>query len=474
MQLTDDHNRTRRLPIRARAAGAISQFLALWKGSASSAEGEHCGTSVARLTRGGVTAFGIYISGAGLAYCSQLLIARIVGPDTFGIYAYVLAWMVVLAYFCALGFDVALVRFVPAYRAGQAWGLAKGVIQFAERCSMAVGIGVVAIGIIAVEIAEPGISPPLKSTFLAGFMLVPALALLWIRSSVVRAFGGVVSALLPDRLVRDGALLGLVAFASWGLGWTLDAPWAMKATLISAGIALGIASMAKRRLRPKEFDDIVPEYDAPLWRRTALPLVILGATESLLNRTGVLLLGWTGHTTEAGIYGLAFNVAFLATLPLMAVNTVFAPAISDLFARKDQDMFRVLVTTSAFWTVCGAAPIALVLSVFAGPILNWFGPSYEVGISALRILLIGHVFAASLGSQLRVMTMTGHERGAAVLLVASTVLNAVMSIVFIQQFGLTGAAIATATMAIGWNVAMATFNWHRLELLPGILGLIRN
>ena len=178
LQLTDDHNRIRRLPIRARAAGAISQFLALWKGSASSAKGERCSTSVARVTRGGVTAFGIYIAGAGLAYCSQLLIAKIVGPDTFGIYAYVLAWMVVLAYFCALGFDVALVRFVPAYRAGQAWALAKGVIQFAERCSMAVGIGVVAIGIIAVEIAKPGMSPPLKSTFLAGFMLVPALALL--------------------------------------------------------------------------------------------------------------------------------------------------------------------------------------------------------------------------------------------------------------------------------------------------------
>jgi hypothetical protein len=68
--------------------------------------------------------------------------------------------------------------------------------------------------------------------------------------------------------------------------------------------------------------------------------------------------------------------------------------------------------------------------------------------------------------------MTGHERGAAVLLVSSTVLNAVMSIVFIQQFG-TGAAIATATMAIGWNVGMVVYNWNRLELLPGTLGVFR-
>jgi O-antigen/teichoic acid export membrane protein len=443
------------------------------KGNASTAEGELYSTSVARVTRGGIIAFGIFVAGAALTYCSQLLIARIVGPDTFGIYTYVFAWMVVLAFFSTLGFDVALLRFVPAYRAGRAWALAKGVIQYAERRSIAVGIAVVAIAICIVEIAEPGMSPPLKNTFLAGYMLVPTLALLWIRCSVVRAFGGVVWALVPDRMVRDGVMLSFVAFASWGLGRTLDAPWVMTATLVSGGVAVGIASLAKHRLRPKVFHDFDAAYDAPLWRRTALPLVIMDATESLLNRTGVLLLGWAGHTTDAGIYGLAFNVAFVATLPRTAINTVFAPTISDLFARNDQAMLRVLVTTSAFWTLCGAASIAIVLSVFAQPILSWFGHGYEAGVSALRILLIGHVFAASLGSQLHVMTMTGHERGAAVLLVTSTAVNAVMSTAFIHQFGLTGAAIATAITAIGWNVAMAIFNWNQLELLPGTLGLLR-
>ena len=35
----------------------------------------------------------------------------------------------------------------------------------------------------------------------------------------------------------------------------------------------------------------------------------------------------------------------------------------------------------------------------------------------LRILLVGQVIAASYGSQLSVMTMTEHERGAAALLI---------------------------------------------------------
>ena len=435
-------------------------------------EGASADPSIERVKRGGVAAFGIFVIGAGLTYCSQLLIARLVGADTFGIYAYVFAWMVVLAYFSALGFDVALLRFVPAYRAERAYSLLKGVIQYAERRAMAVSAGLVALGILVVLLA-PGMTTALRHTFLVGLFLVPVWALLWIRSSAVRAFGGVVSALAPDRMVRDGMLLVIVAVASFGFGVTLDAPWVMTATLVGSAVGLVLSSLAKHRLRPRILDGLTAEYSNAIWRRTALPLVIIAGVESLLNRTGVLLLGWTGHTTDAGIYGLAFNIAYLAALPRMAVNTLFAPTISHLFARKDQAMLQVLVSTSALWTLCGAAAIALVLSVLAVPLMSWFGHGYAAGVPALRILLIGQVFAASVGSQLHVMNMTGHERSAAVILVVSTAVNALVSVIMIHEFGLTGAAIATTLTLILWNAGMAVFIWRHLELLPGVLGLPR-
>src|SRR5947209_7168087 len=122
--------------------------------------------SVSRVARGGVTAFFIYGVGFALTYCSQLVIARIVGVDTYGVYAYVLAWMVVLAYFSALGFDVGLLRFVPAYEVKRAWALLRGVIQYAQRRAAFVGISVVLIGIFVAKGWVP--SPELQSTFLVG------------------------------------------------------------------------------------------------------------------------------------------------------------------------------------------------------------------------------------------------------------------------------------------------------------------
>ncbi|MDN4988572.1 oligosaccharide flippase family protein [Bradyrhizobium arachidis] len=427
---------------------------------------------VNRVARGGVAAFFVYGLGFGLTYCSQLVVARTVGVETYGTYAYVFAWMVVLAYLATLGFDVGLLRFVPAYEAERDWPLLRGVIQYAQRRAILVGGLVMLVGVLFVERFVP--STELRRTFLVGFALVPVLALVRIRCSAVRAFGGVVSALVPDRVVRDGTLIALVAVATLGVGWTINAPFVMVATLISSTFGLICAGFAMRNRRPRAIVGILPAYDAAAWRRAAIPLLILGATESLLNRTGVMLLGWITSTKDAGIYSLAFNIALVVTLPRIAMNTLFAPAISNLNTRGDRAGMQILITTISAWTFLAGLCIATLLFVLADPLLAWFGAGYEVGAPAIRILLIAQVLTASAGSQLYVMTMTGHERSAAVLLASCTIVNAGVSAVLISAFGLNGAAIGTAVSLVIWNAVMALFLWRRLDLLPGILAKLRS
>jgi O-antigen/teichoic acid export membrane protein len=276
---------------------------------------------------------------------------------------------------------------------------------------------------------------------------------------------------LPDKVVRDGLLLVLVVVATIVLRLQVDARWIMTATLVGSVAALALASLAMRRLRPSALTIVMPEYAVATWRQAAVPFLVLAAAEALLNRTGVLLLGWFGETKQAGIYSLVFNTAFLVVLPRTAINTLFAPAISSLFTRRDQAAIQALVTTTASLTLGAAICIALVLAVFAEPILTWFGKDFAAGVPALRILLAGQVFAASYGSQVYVMTMTEHERGAAVLLILGAVVNIAAGVVFIAILGLTGAAVATTIALIIWNVTMARFISRHLQLVPGILGL---
>ncbi|MGB3487211.1 MAG: oligosaccharide flippase family protein [Xanthobacteraceae bacterium] len=420
---------------------------------------------------GGAAAFSIYVLSAGVTACAQLLVARIVGVHTYGVYAYVMAWITILAYFCALGFDIALLRFVSAYRTKGASSLARGVIQYAERRSLVVGVAVALAGWLIVEIWPVPLSTDLRNTFLLGFILIPMLALLWIRCSVVRAFGGVVPALMPDRVVRDGLLVMVVVVAGLLFGVRLQPQQVMFAVVVGSIIGLVFASLAVRRLYPIPMRTAAAEYTAASWRRAAVPFMIIAGAEALLNRTGVVLLGWFGETRDAGIYSLVFNIAFLVVLPRTAINTLFAPTISSLFAGNDRATLQALVTKATLWTLGIAVLIALGLAIMAKPLLSWFGEEFVAGVPALHALLIGQVVAAAFGSLLLIMTMTEHEWSAAALLIFSAVVNILASVSFIYWFGLTGAAIGSSSALIIWHIAMAFFIFRYLRFLPGVLGI---
>lgn len=424
--------------------------------------------AVRRLARSSMIAFSTYGAGAVLTYISQLVIVRAVGVNSYGIYATVIAWMTMLAYLAALGFDVSLLRFIPTYRARHAWDLLRGVTVYAERCVFGVGLGIVAAGAcVLVFWARPEAETMQAS--LAGLLLVPVWALLWVRAAQVRAFGGVVSALAPDRLVRDGLMVALIGVASLYQVLVIDARIAVLATLFASSTGLVVVTISARRRFPVVLSAIKPVYAGPLWRGAALPLVLIAVTEAAMNRTGVVTFGWMGFIKEAGIYALAFNITSLVLLPRMAVNALLAPMISEVFIRNDRPALQRLTRIAAIWTSLGSVVIAVPLFVLTKPLLTWFGPDFIVGGLALHILLAGQVLVSATGSQLFLLTMTGHERIAAMILICCAVANVALTILLIATLGLAGAAAASTAMLVTWNVAMAFFIWRKLDLLPSVL-----
>lgn len=428
-------------------------------------------TLVGRLARASTVAFGTYAASACVTYLAQLTVARAIGAEGYGNYAFALAWMTILAYLAALGFDVSVMRFVAAYRAQGQWGLLRGVIQYADRSAGLAGVTVVGIGLIGLVWVGRGIPDTQRITLMIGLPLVPLWALVWIRCAVVRALGGVLTALAPDRIVREGFLILLIGTALL-LRWPVGAPQAMTATVLSGLIAFGMTSLAMHWWRRVAVLPKPAAYDVRSWRRTTLPLLTLAVTETVINRTGVVLLGWFGLVRDAGVYSLASNVALLVLLPRMALNALFAPLVADLFARGDQPGLRALIVRTAWWTLLGAAGVALLLCLIAHPVLQLLGPSFSTGVSALRILLVGQLIASAAGPQLFLLTMTGHEREAACLQLVVAVVNIALSALFIWQAGLTGAALAATIVQLGLTAGLALLIWRKLRLALGLIALV--
>jgi len=221
------------------------------------------------LGRSSIAALAVMVVGAGLTCVAQLVIARIIGPNSYGVYAYVLAWVTLLGYFSTLGFHVSLLRFLPAYQAKKEWALARGVIQYSQRSTAATAISIVVIGVGAIVGLHGSLGPELALSFLLGIAAVPFLALQLISASIVRAFGGVIAALAPERVARDGLLLAIVAAVFWGNFCHPDATLAMGATLLSSIVMLGLVCTFLRRLRPPGSRSRPRAKTRPAWRRCA-------------------------------------------------------------------------------------------------------------------------------------------------------------------------------------------------------------
>jgi O-antigen/teichoic acid export membrane protein len=420
------------------------------------------------LGRASIAALAVYVVGAGLSCVAQLVTARIIGPDSYGVYAYVLAWVTLLAYLSTLGFHVSLLRFVPAYQVKEEWALVRGLIQYSQRGAAGTAITIVLIGVCGIVVLHGSLRPELALTFLLGISAVPFLTLHFIGASVVRAFGGIIAALAPERIVRDGLSLATIAAVFWGNLYRLDATLAMGATLLSSIIVLGLDRIFLRRLRPPALDHAKPTYTAGDWWRPTLPLTIIMIADNLMSRSAVIALGLVGNTRDAGIFALAFNMAALMALPRMAVATAFAPTVSALFASGDRAGLQSLSAKAACLSLLGSACAAIPLLLLARPLLAWFGHDFVAGAPIVTILVLGQVFAAACGPQQHLITMTGHERAGAAILASCGAWSFVGCLFMIHWFGMTGAAFATTVTLVGWNVAMGIFIHRGLGIMPGL------
>ena len=398
-------------------------------------DGERAGN----LSYGSVWALIVYVGGAGLTSIAQFEIARLVGVSSYGIYSYSFAWASVLAYSATLGFNVALLRFVPGYGAKEQWPLARGVIRFAVAWSLVAALLAAGTGIAIVAISSSRPYSEHVVSLMIGMATVPLMTMYLIGATLLRAFGGIVSALLPERVIRDAVLLALVGLVAIAATWPLNATLVMAALLISSAVTVGAVGVFMRRLWPATLRGVSPSYLPRYWLATVFPIMIMTAVDTLMNRTGVMLLGWSGNIRDAGIFAVGFNVAMLLLLPRVAVSTVFAPKIADLHARGDQAGLQQLFAHASTLSFVGTVMLALPLLVVLGPLLRWFGHDFVAATHLTQILMAGQIFAAAAGPHQNLLTMTGHERAAAVVMIASAVANLAACAIGIALFGVIGA-----------------------------------
>ena len=432
------------------------------------ARGESLGV---RLVRGGGGAFAVCIAGAGLLFGLHILLARVLGAEQYGIFAYVTSWLAFLVLPSKMGLDSAFVRFLPDYKANEDWGRFRGVIHDGFRFTIIFSLGVAGVLVAVTATFGTQLKPDLQLSFFIGAGVLPFMALFMVSWRGLQALQHVVVGMSCSQIIRPLIMAALIGVTLLLLKDTPNAPLVMVVHLLAylGAWLIALHLFFRTANRDARFDKAIKEPRQLLG--TAAPLLAINVFFLLNAQAGAIITGVLGGTTEAGIFVSAMRIAQLLTFGLMGVNAMVAPMISQLYAtRRFTELQRITV-----YAACGISaftiPIAFIMVVGGPWLLGLFGPKFSAGYPALIILATGQAVNALAGSVGFLMTMTGHQNQAAVRMGCAAVINIVLCCILVPRLGATGAAIGTATGTAGWNILLYFWVRKHMDIDPTVLGL---
>jgi len=425
-----------------------------------------------RLAKGAAGIFTLKVASIGLSFIIGLLLARILGTAGYGTYSYVLAWVGVLSVPAVLGLDRMLVRDIASYHARSEWCMIKGLLRWSNKIVLLVSLAIVFLAAsIAIILSSFSVTSMLVS-FWVSLLILPFASLTRLRQASLQGFHRVVQGQLPELLIQPMLMLVLTGIAYFFWERCLTAQGAVGINVVTVVIAFVVGVQFLLKTLPKDVKETPPAYQARIWLRSALPLMFISGMQIINNRTATIMLGAIKGAEAVGIYVVASRGAELITFALLAVNSVLAPAVSGLYAVKDMKRLQGVITKSARMVLAFSLPVALGLIIFGEWFLLLFGKNFIQGQTALTILSIGQIISASAGSVGLLLTMTGHERDTALGVGSSAIVNIVLNAILIPLWGLNGAAIATTSSMVLWNILLAIWVYKRIGIHSTALGEI--
>jgi O-antigen/teichoic acid export membrane protein len=426
--------------------------------------------AVAAILRGAALTLAITAGGVIATYVLQMLLARWLGVAAYGVYVYVWSWASLLAVGATLGFPTALVRFIPEYQAQRDPGQLRGIVRYSVWCVLLCAIGVAIAG--SGWTVWLGAGRSRSSSLAVALWAVPLIALATLLSEGLRASGRIVSAYLPFQLLRP-LVLGGAAFCIFFLTGELTVISALAATFLAFAVTLGVLGALLRNALPApapvSMTRVAPISDRKRWMQVALPLGASTTLNAVFEQAPTVIIGLLLRPAEVGIYYVAARNAALISFVIVSVNALAAPAFSSFYWRGEERDLEGLVTRLSHLIFWPSLAIALLICVFAAPLLGLFGSAFVAGRPVLLVLVVGQLINAGAGSVGYLLLMTGHQLANLNVLMASAIANLILNLILVPTMGCMGAAIAAVLTTALWNIWLHVLVTRRLGLHPSIV-----
>ena len=421
------------------------------------------------MVRGTIGTLSVKITGAAVLFGLHVLLARLLGVEEYGLYVYAIAWINILVLTVTLGFHTSLIRFISAYRAKQEWELLRGLLRYSNLIVLISSIAAAIIGVIVISLLKNRISPEQRHTFYIAFLLLPIFAFVKLREAGLRALKNVVKSQLLLNIIRPLMLAIISLGLFFSIPANINASWIMLGNLAALVGVFLIGSVWLSKSLPQNIQDNPAVYRQKIWLKVSLPLLFMVGMGLLLKRTDIIMLGAIRGSEDAGFYSAATHISNLLLFGLMAVNTILAPMISELYHTGKYKELERIILLAARGIFAFTALVGILLIVSGKYLLSFFGEDFVIAYMPLLILLSGRIISSLTGPVSFLLTMTGYQNQAGFIVAGGAAINIILNALLIPPMGAVGAAISTASSMALLNIVMLIYVWQKLNINPTVI-----
>ncbi|MBI4170425.1 MAG: flippase [Candidatus Aenigmarchaeota archaeon] len=393
-----------------------------------------------RLFKGSAIVFGAAIVATLLGYALRLFLARSLPVTDFGLLYSIFVFIAFFSLFKDLGLGPTIIKFLAEFSGAgnkdkiKPSILVVGLIQFAIAIAIMMPIIFFSDFIAVFYFRTVAAAFPLQ-IIAVSFIIGTALTTL---QHAAQGLGHVkiYSLVEPIRLAIAFLFVALLI----NLGVTgISYAYVLGAVAALMFLLFGLKSRGKLTGKAA--------FDKALTKKLmkfAFPVFIGGLSSLLLFYTDTIVLTAFRGLEDVGLYQAALPTSQLLWVLVNSLAVVLLPLIAEMWAKKHINEVSTALGLISKFAFVVVIPIAIIMIAFAGDILLiLFGQAYLPAAITLQILAINSIFYTLFvifsNSLIAVNKPISNTKITAVI----SVLNLILNILFVPQYGIAAAALST-------------------------------
>jgi O-antigen/teichoic acid export membrane protein len=185
-----------------------------------------------------------------------------------------------------------------------------------------------------------------------------------------------------------------------------------------------------------------------------------------LKQLDVVMLSSYLPLALAGVYSVVATIPAVIEGPIVALEKILSATMSDAIQHKRWDEVRRMYTLSSRYLLLIGGLFFLGINLSVHDLLTLLPAEYMAGRNVVYILSAGVLFNMATGSNTSVLFYSDHYKAGLVMLLGLIVLAFITNLLFIPLWGMEGAALATVTSLLLFNLLKFGYIWKKMHMQP--------